>query len=75
MQTQLFVTDLGDINVGIPELTYVVDVPILINNLNSITEEEMEKLEKFRRAVLSVYDQYSEGQVLADYDFETIIDD
>jgi len=75
MQTQLFVTDNGDLSVGLPELIWVVDSPIFINDENNITEDEMGLLEDFRKSIIRLFQDFAEGRVTADYDFETIVDE
>jgi hypothetical protein len=70
--TQLFVTDGGDFSVGLPDLTYLVDCPVLVDDPNNITEEEYRELERFRHHIIMLYQDYAEGRVTADYDFETI---
>jgi len=74
-QTQLFVTDNGDLSVGLPELIWVVDSPIFINDENNITADEMELLEDFRKSIIRLFQDFAEGRVTADYDFETIVDE
>ena len=74
-QVQLFVTDHGDDTLGYPELTFIVDVPIIVNDVKNLSDDESERLEIFRRAIKKVFTPYCEGHISADYDFETIIDD
>lgn len=71
MQTQLFVTDSGELS----NLTWVVDCPIFINNDKNISEAEYKELERFRGRVIDLFQEYSENKVYADYDFETYDDE
>ena len=75
MNTQLFVTDHGDPSVGIPELTWVIDCPVFINNDHNISEDELEALEYFRKGMIEVFKEFTDGKLTADYDFETILDE
>lgn len=59
----LIITDHGDPMVGIFPQKWSVDCP-----LNKL--DEMEVLVFFKKEILKVYQEFSEGKLTADYDFE-----
>ena len=62
--SKLFITDKGDVSVGMFPRTWTVEHPF--------TKDEADKefLEWFRLHMIGIYSEFSEGNVIAEYDFE-----
>lgn len=65
---KLFITDKGDPSVGIREITYQVDVPFDVD-INT-TEDQEDDLEYFKSCMLNVYKEFSQGKLIAEYNFK-----
>jgi len=68
-EMKLYITDLGDPSVGIFAMTWILDCPF------EYDKEEIENMEQFRIDQLKIYNDYSEGHLIADYDFECYKDE
>ena len=63
-QLKMFITDIGDESVGISACVWELECPF------SRVDVDDEELEQFREMVRVLYNDYSDGVVFVEYDFE-----
>lgn len=61
------ITDLGDSSVGIPTTSWEVECPF---NKDSVDANDKETLEWFRNKLKELYEDFAEGRLIVEYDFE-----
>lgn len=75
---KLIVTDKGDPSVGIWECSWIVEAPFTekqaIEYSKSNDKDDKETLEFFRSKIVELYKEYSEGRIIAEYEFEVLKD-
>ena len=61
------ITDLGDSSVGIPQTYWEVECPF---NTDSIDANDKKTLEWFRNKLKELYEDFAEGRLMVEFDFE-----
>jgi len=61
------ITDLGDSSVGIPQTSWEVECPF---NTDSIDANDKETLDWFRNKLKELYEDFAEGRLMVEFDFE-----
>ena len=67
---KLYVTDQADPSVRMRQITWEIEVPIYVPDIKNMDTYERESLNDFKNMIIEVYKEFSDGKVIADYDYE-----